>query len=176
MSSRRRSNVVISINVNDVQVEGVNDVRDAVFHHFQQHFASSSEPRPGISNLLFKSLTMLDEVELIKPFTMEEIKHAVWECDSFKSPGRDGINVGFVKDFWNILKEDHGCFFNEFHRNGKLTKRLNNTYIALIQKIDCPQRLSDFRPIALVGCLYKIMSMFLANMLRRGFRSVVSES
>lgn len=97
---------------------------------------------------------------MIKSFTMEEIKHAVWECDSFKSPGLDDINVGFVKDFWDILKEDLGCFFNEFHRNGKLTKGLNNTYIALIQEIDSPQRLSDFHPIALVGCLYKILSKF----------------
>ena len=77
----------------------------------------------------------------------------MWDCDSFKSPGPDGINVGFVKDFWDILKENLGHFFNEFHRNRKLTNGLKNIFIDLTRKIDSPQRLSDFLPIALVGCL-----------------------
>jgi len=52
--------------------------------------------------------------------------------------------------------------------NHKLTKGLNITFIALIPKIDRPQRLSDFRPIALIGCLYKILPKNLANRLHSG--------
>jgi len=40
----------------------------------------------------------------------------------------------------------------EFHRNGRLTKGVNATFIALIPK-DSPQRLNDFCPISLVGCM-----------------------
>jgi hypothetical protein len=54
----------------------------------------------------------------------------------------------------------------EFHRNGKLTKGINSTFIALIPKIDNPQKLNDFRPISLVGSLYKILAMVLAYRLR----------
>ncbi|GAU16627.1 hypothetical protein TSUD_325750 [Trifolium subterraneum] len=67
-------------------------------------------------------------------------------------------------------------FITEFHRNGKLTKGLNSTFIALIPKIDSPQRLNDFRPISLVGCLYKILAKVLANRLRLVIGSVISES
>ncbi|MCI47741.1 hypothetical protein A2U01_0068983, partial [Trifolium medium] len=28
------------------------------------------------------------------------VKAAVWDCDSFKSSGPDGIYFGFIKDFW----------------------------------------------------------------------------
>jgi len=98
-----------------VQVEGVNDVREAVFQHFQHHFVSSFEPRPCISNSPFKYLSSLEGVELIKPFTMEEIIHTVWDCDSFNSLGADGVDVGFVKEFWDILKEDLCRFFNGFN-------------------------------------------------------------
>jgi len=47
-----------------------------------------------------------------------------------------------------MLKEDLYHCFNEFHRNGKLTKGLNNTFIASIPKVESPQRLADFRPIS----------------------------
>ena len=39
-----------------------------------------------------------------------------------------------------------------------------------------PQRLSDFRPISLVGSLYKVLAKVLANRLRIVIGSVVSES
>jgi len=46
----------------------------------------------------------------------------------------------------------------EFHRNGKLKKGINSTFIALIPKVDSPQSLNDFHPISLVGSLYKILA------------------
>jgi hypothetical protein len=49
---------------------------------------------------------------------------------------------------------------------GKLTKGLNSTFIALIPKVDNHLRLNDFRPIYLVGSLYKILAKLLANWLR----------
>ena len=93
---------------------------------------------------------------MIKPFTLEEVKAAVWDCDNFKSPGPDGISFGFLKDFWDMLKNDVMRLLVEFHRNGKLAKGINSTFIALIPKVDSPQRLNDFRPISLVGSMYKI--------------------
>jgi hypothetical protein len=100
---------------------------------------------------------------------------AVWDCDSYKSPGPDGINFGFLKEFWPELKGDIMRFITEFHRNGKLTRGINSTFIALILKGDNPQRLNDFRPISLVGSMYKILAKVLANRLRQVVGSVVSE-
>ncbi|GAU41596.1 hypothetical protein TSUD_196650 [Trifolium subterraneum] len=63
-----------------------------------------------------------------------------------------------------------------FHRNGRLSKGINATFIALIPKVESPQRLNDFRPISLVGSLYKILAKVLANRLRLVMGSVISES
>jgi hypothetical protein len=57
-----------------------------------------------------------------------------------------------------------------------LTKGINSTFIALIPKVDSPQRLNDFRPISLVGSLYKILAKLLANRLRMVIGSVISET
>lgn len=86
----------------------------------------------------FSSLSEKAGAPLIVPFSEEEIKQAVWNCDSFKSCKPDGINLGFIKDFWELLKDNMFRFFNEFHRHGKLTKGINNTFIALIPKVENP--------------------------------------
>jgi hypothetical protein len=132
--------------------------------------------RPGIDNLQFRQLGQTESRGLTKPFSEAEVKEVVWDCDSYKSPGPDGINFGFYKDFWENLRGDVMRFVSEFHRNGKLAKGINSTFIALIPKIDNPQRLNDFRPISLVGSLYKILAKVLANRLRLVIGSVVSES
>ena len=88
----------------------------------------------------------------------------------------DGISLGFIKDFWGLLKGDLIRFFNDFHKHGKLSKGINSTFIALIMKVESPQCLSDFRPISLVNCLYKILSKVLANRLRNVIGSVISSS
>ncbi|GAU40836.1 hypothetical protein TSUD_287740 [Trifolium subterraneum] len=176
MSARRRVNAMHSFVVNRHTIDGVEEVRQLVFNHFSQHFRKKNFLRPDISSLSFKLVLERDREELIKPFLLEEIKTAIWDCDSFKSPGPDGINLGFFKDFWDILKVDLLNFFSEFHRQGIITKGLNSTFIALIPKVESPQRVADFRPIALVSSIYKILSKVLANRLKNMIGSVVSHT
>jgi len=95
---------------------------------------------------------------------------------SYKSPGPDGVSFRFLKDFWDDVKGDVMHFITDFHRNDRLTRGINTTFIALIPKVNSPQRLNDFRPISLVGCLYKILSKVLANRLRKVMGSLISET
>jgi hypothetical protein len=147
-----------------------------VFSHFKDHFTAPIITRLGIENFPFKNLSYADGSGLIKPFSESEVKEAVWGCDSFKRPGPDGVNFGFIKEFSNELKDDVLRFISEFHQNGKLSRGINNTFIALIPKIDSPQRLNDFRSISLVGSLYKILAKVLANRLKMVIGTVVSDT
>jgi hypothetical protein len=176
ISSRRRRNAIVSLMVNGELVEGVQPIRKVVFDHFKDHFAEQHVLRPGVGNLQFCQLSHMEGSGLIKPFSEEEVKAAVWDCDSYKSPGPDGVNFGFIKDFWEDIKGEVMRFISDFHRNSKLSRGINSTFIALIPKVDSPQRVQDFRPIALVGCLYKILSKVLANRLRMYIGRVVSET
>jgi len=173
---RRRRNAIVSLVVNGTLVEGVQPIRNAVFSHFRDHFEAPIVARPGAENLSFNTLTTAEGTGLIKPFSEAEVKAAVWDCESFKSPGLDGVHFGFIKDFWDQLKGDVMRFISDFHRNGRLTRGINNTFIALIPKVDSPQRLNEFRPISLVGCLYKILSKVLSNRLRMVIGKVISDT
>ncbi|CAJ2671427.1 unnamed protein product [Trifolium pratense] len=86
---------------------------------------------------------------LVERYTEEEIKQAVWDCKSMKSPGPDGVSSGFIKDFWEDLKSDIFRFVMEFHEKGKLVKGINSTFIALIPKKDNPSKLNDFGGLCL---------------------------
>jgi hypothetical protein len=106
ISSRRRRNAIVSLMVNGILVEGVEPIRDAVFSHFRDHFADQNITRPGAENLIFKNLSYAEGSGLIKLFSKREVKAAVWDCDNFKSPGPDRVNLGFIEDFWEEVKGD----------------------------------------------------------------------
>jgi len=55
-------------------------------------------------------------------------------------------------------------FISEFHRNGKLSKGIKNTFITLIPKVESPQHVIDFRLISLVGSLYKLLAKVVCQM------------
>ena len=138
LSSRRRRNAIVSLLVNGNIVEGVQPIRHAIYSHFKDHFAATNVSRPRVENLMFKNLSYVEGSGLIKPFSEGEVKAAIWDCDSFKSSGPDGVNLGFIKDFWEYSKGDVVQFISDFHRNDKLTRGKNTTFIALIPKVDSP--------------------------------------
>ena len=92
------------------------------------------------------------------PFTEKEIKDAVWECGSDKTPGPDGLNFKFIKEFWEVIKVDVLRFMDEFFVHGTFLKGCNASFIAFIPKVNDPQNLNEYRPISLIGSIYKIVA------------------
>ncbi|GAU26985.1 hypothetical protein TSUD_290350 [Trifolium subterraneum] len=70
--SRRRGNAISSIQVDGVATEGVQPIRQAVLEHFASHFKARNVDRPGVENLHFRGLTMMEGGSLTKPFSLEE--------------------------------------------------------------------------------------------------------
>ncbi|PNX67795.1 cysteine-rich receptor-like protein kinase, partial [Trifolium pratense] len=77
--------------VEGVTVEGVNPIRQAMASHFASHFKAISVDQPVVDNLIFNRLSPTESGSLTKPFSAAEVKAAVWDCDSYKSPGPDGV-------------------------------------------------------------------------------------
>jgi hypothetical protein len=77
LASRRRGNAISSVQVDGVTLEGVDQVRQAVFSHFATHFKARSVDRPGVENLRFRSLSVVEGNSLIRPFSELEVKDAV---------------------------------------------------------------------------------------------------
>lgn len=66
--------------------------------------------------------------------------------------------------------------FKEFHDRGKLSKNLCASFIVLILKKEGVDHLRDFRPISLIGSIYKILAKVLAIRLQHIFPTSISSS
>lgn len=117
-----------------------------------------------------------DNEFLTAPFLEDEIKEAIWSCNSDKSPGPDGFSFNFIKSKWNLLKSKIGQMMADFHQFGRNVKGMNPSFIVLIPKKECGSSLDDYRPISLIGCLFKIISKILACRISKVLESVISET
>ena len=64
---------------------------------------------------------------------------------------------------------------DEFYVNGIFLKGCNASFIALIPKVADPQNLNEFRPISLIGCMYKIVAKLLAKRLKKVMPTIIDE-
>ena len=77
MSNRRRQNTINMVFVNGVDVEGVQNIRAAVFNHFSSHFKRVATVRPSVEALPFRRLSRGEAGNSIKLFSLEEVKQVV---------------------------------------------------------------------------------------------------
>ena len=91
-----------------------------------------------------------------------------------KIPGPDSFNFGFLKISWDFIKDDVMSTLKGFVVRGKWSRGSNVSFLCLILKVDNSQQLGDFRPILLVGCLYKIISKALSLKLEKVINKVTN--
>ena len=82
----------------------------------------------------------------------------------------------FFKQFWYLIKHEVIIFFDQFHGNEVLSRCLLSYFITLIPMVKSPSSRKEFRPISLLGCLYKILAKVLVERLSKVMSSVISKS
>ncbi|GLT87927.1 hypothetical protein SLE2022_059780 [Rubroshorea leprosula] len=150
-------------------------MKEEIASFYQNMFAEEQWKRPTLEGVKFKRISAEENSSLTTPFTEEEIKTTVWDCESSKAPGPDGFNFKFIKSEWETIKGDVIGFLEEFQRNGKLVKGLNSSFIVLVPKVENPQKIEEYKPISLIGAVYKILAKALANRLKNVLTGVVGE-
>ncbi|GKU90798.1 hypothetical protein SLEP1_g4749 [Rubroshorea leprosula] len=175
VKGRWRRSEMNSIQIKGVQTRDVNKMKEEIACYFEDLYAEEKRVRPRLDGLGFKQLTWEDNDTLISPFSEDEIKVAVGECDSSKAPGPDGFNFRFVKSEWDVIKDDVVRFLQEFQANGKLVRGLNASFIVLVPKVENPVQIEEYRPISLIGVIYKILAKLLANRLKKVLENVIGE-
>jgi hypothetical protein len=174
IKARQRRNNIFMLKRGEEWIEGVSEIKNEAKEHFSKQFLEEWSSRPFLNSLGFNSLSDDDNALLLAPFDEAEVKETIWSCDGNKSPGPDGFNINFFKSCWPIVKQDVMDFVCEFHENAVLLKAVTASFLTLIPKKDHPQGLFDYRPICLIGSLYKILSKLLANRLKQVLGKLIS--
>ncbi|GJY04135.1 transposon TX1 uncharacterized [Tanacetum coccineum] len=105
--------------------------------------------------------------------SIDEIKTTVWSYAGNKAPVPDSFNFSFIKAYWDIMKSDFFDCIKYFEGTEKLGKGCNPSFIVLIPKKKDPLGFSDFRPIGLIGCVYKVISKILAIWLAKVIPTII---
>nr|GFA82351.1 RNA-directed DNA polymerase, eukaryota [Tanacetum cinerariifolium] len=118
---------------------------------------------------------MVDGMDLERDVSKKELKKAMWDCGMDKSPGPDGFTFGFYRHFWPTVENDVFEAVKHFFTYGDIPKGCDLSFIALIQKIPDANLVKDFRPISLIGNIYKIIAKILVNRLVGVLGDIVNE-
>ncbi|GJX11990.1 RNA-directed DNA polymerase, eukaryota [Tanacetum coccineum] len=176
MLNKKRNQLNIrGILVNGDWIDHPLEVKREFFNHFRDRFANSKDTRITIDMTFPKQISNDQKEDLERALTKDELKAAVWDCGTDKSPGPDGFTFGFYRHYWSVIEHDVFDAVNYFFNSGIIPKGGNPSFITLIPKIPAANLVKDFRPICLIGSIYKIIAKILANRLVGVLDNIVHE-
>ena len=152
------------------------EMADQVVQFYKNLYKETEEWRPFIEGLEFDQIESIERDWLERRFEREEILRVVKQLEGDKAPSLDDFTMAFYHHCWGVVERDVLAVFEEFYQHSKFEKSLNVTFIALILKKNGASNIRDFRPISLVGSVYKILAKVLANRLKDVLDQLISES
>ncbi|KAJ9697075.1 hypothetical protein PVL29_009023 [Vitis rotundifolia] len=152
-----------------------NNLKNSVVEAFQKLYSEDEGWRPSIDGLSFSVLGSSEAEGLEIPFSKGEVFVALSDLGKDKAPGPDGFTMAFWLFCWDVVKAEIMGFFRDFYDRDRFVKSLNATFLVLVPKKGDAEDLKDFRPISLVGSLYKLLAKVLANRIKKVMGKVISE-
>ncbi|GJW98630.1 RNA-directed DNA polymerase, eukaryota [Tanacetum coccineum] len=174
--NKKRSQLAIcGVLVDGDWIDEPHKVKNEFFSHFSNRFYSHFGPKISLDPQMFKRLSDDQKDNLESNVTYEEIKKAVWDCGTNKSPGPDGFTFDFIRRYWKIMDQDMVNVVRELFVSGKFPPGCNSSFITLIPKKQDAKVVKDFCPITRIGCIYKIIAKIMANRLSLVISDLISD-
>lgn len=154
--------------------------RPAVTKNCIEHFTKLYTEDSGVLNLsdypFPRTVTEVQNRDLIKVPDFEEVRRVVMHLNPDKSPGPDGFNGAFFREFWEIIGVDLVKAVQSIFLGDNLLLEVNATFVTLIPKTKGARQLTEFRPISCVNTTYKIISKLLTNRLVIVLNDLIAEN
>lgn len=106
-SARRKKNHLSKLkNGVGEWVEG-DSMKPIVLDYFENIFHSSGSTMvESFFSSVPSRVSQEQNVSLLRPFQVEEVKSALFDMFPDKAPGPDGMNPGFYQHYWDVVGED----------------------------------------------------------------------
>ena len=175
-SNRKRNNMILRIkDDNNTWIDKEKDIVNVFVSYF--NFTTSCHTNiKQIFQTVDCRISNEVNADLVKEFTVEEIKGALDQIHSNKAPSPDGMIICFFKKFWPIVGGNVTRILLAFLNGGEQLTSINHTNLVLVPKKKSPCTPKDYKPISLYNVLYKIISKVLANMLKTVLPDIIDES
>jgi hypothetical protein len=178
-SDKRRKQHIFRLEQEDGIIVGDNELKRYITSYYKNLFGQPMESNISLDESRIDDIPHVTENEneiLTSPFTMDEIKEAMFQMEHNKAPGPDGFPIEFYQVFWEIIKEDLLALFSDFYEEQLPLFSLNFGVITLIPKIHKAKQIQQYRPICVLNVSFKIFTKLGTHRLKRVTDTLVSPS
>nr|GFA90292.1 RNA-directed DNA polymerase, eukaryota, reverse transcriptase zinc-binding domain protein [Tanacetum cinerariifolium] len=116
-------------------IDNPSRVKSEFYRHFSNIFAQPDWDRVPLVDEFPRVLSSDLSRNLEAVVSSDEIKKAIWDCGSDKTPGPDGFTLDFFKKYWLIVGNDVILAVKESFSTGSIPNGCNPLFIALIPKV-----------------------------------------
>ncbi|GJR59356.1 RNA-directed DNA polymerase, eukaryota [Tanacetum coccineum] len=144
--NRKRSQLAIrGVLIEGDWIDEPSIVKNEFLSHFVERFSSPPTQRITLDAQFPNHLSFEQHQDLERSVTYDEIKCAVWDCGSNKSPGPDGFTFDFYRRYWKLIDQDVVNAVSEFFSSGMFPLGCNSPFITLMLKLSLviPDLISD---------------------------------
>jgi len=172
-NSHRRYNHVGALRINGAMSSDPVEIKENIVKYYDKLYTEQNTWRPRVDGLSFSSIDVEERLWLECDFEVWEV---VRDLNGDKAPSPDGFTMAFFQKCWVVLKQDIMAVFSKFHNRRQFEKSFKAAFISLIPKKADAVDVKDFRPISLVGGVYKLISKVLANRFKSVLGKIISSS
>ena len=175
-SSQRRKNKIDALQKPDGSVTEDHGTIKSMTREFYANLFTSEGTygMDAVLNTVPTRVTNDMNADLIKPYTEEEVKTALFQMVPSKAPGPDGFPAHFFQRHWDLCGSEVTKVVLNVLEGRESLEAFNATSVVLIPKVNKPNLLSQFRPISLCNVLLKIVSKVQANRLKLILPEIIS--
>ena len=148
------------------------DIRDHIASFYERLYTETDHSRPLLEEIQFSAISDEDAMWLERTFDENEI------VDVVKGFNEDKLR-GQMVSLWPFFSSVGALFEVRWWlcvRNSHFKRSLNATFVTLIPKKHGADEIKNFRPISLVGGMYKIIAKMLVIRLSVVLGKIISPS
>ena len=161
----------------DGEITDAKEVQKAQFLLYKQLYKSDTSVNFSLCNDTDIKVTEMTQERDQQPFSFEEMRTALMQLKSGKTPGEDGIPPELIKMFFKYLGMPLYNMIIKSFEEKKLPSSITTGIINLIPKANKDSRkLQNLRPITLLCTSYKVVEKMIANRLEKSLERIISKA
>ena len=124
---RKRRNLILKFKVGPRIVKDPRSIKKIARNFYKELYKKEKLPIFKLPEGLLPRLQQ-GQADLLEAIpSLEEIKIAIWSCESSKPPEYDVYNLNFIKKLWHVVGNDFSRFVLDFFTSGTFLVEINMT-------------------------------------------------
>jgi hypothetical protein len=165
-SGKYRKTRIFQLQYEDKRIKGDKALKEYITSYYKDLFGPPKNTSFSSDESRVDDIVQVSQEEnelLVRPFTMEEVREAIFQMKHNKELGPDGFPAEFYQACWEIIKEDLMELFQEFHSGNLPLYNLHFGTNILLPKSREATHIQQYIPICLLNISFKIFTKVAIN-------------